>query len=330
MIEIEQIKESLLNHGYEYKRMIGEGGFSSVFLCKSKKYDQDFAIKRAIKNKLTKEEYNTLISLNHPNIIKIYDAFDDENAQYLVMEYCPNSSILQKGKLTYSQFVFYAKQILEALSYCHSNKIAHRDIKPENILLDQYCNIKLADFGLAKHFEYSCKSDEKCGSIKYFAPEMFLLDEVSPYKADIWALGVTFFCFATGKYPFAGNTKKKIKESILIGDFNYVHYKIDQRIQFLIKMMTQNKIDSRPSAKKLLKLQIFNQPIEDKKFSRLVSQSGNQYHISGSTSMTFDTTQCCSTEDNDKKVAPLTKLHSYRYISPHPSFQINHRLKTSK
>lgn len=84
------------------------------------------------------------------------------------MEYCPIGSINQKGKLTYDQFVNYSKQILKALSYCHSLNIAHRDIKPENIFLDQHDQIKLADFGVAKYFTYYNKSDEKCGSLKYF------------------------------------------------------------------------------------------------------------------------------------------------------------------
>lgn len=343
MQEIEQIKSTLLYHGYEYKQMIGEGGFSNVFLCHSSKYNQDFAIKRAIKHKLTEEEYDILISMNHPNIIKIYDAFEDETAQFFVMEYCPNNSILYNGKLTYNQFVFYARQTLEALSYIHSKQIVHRDIKPENILLDKNNNVKLADFGMAKRIEYDCKSDEKCGSFKFFAPEMFLFDEFCPYKADIWALGVTFFYFATGKYPFEGNSIEKIKKSIVIGDFNYKKYKIDDRILFLIKVMTQNKINSRPSAKKLLNLDMFISPLDERnKLTHLVSLSRNKLRIyknqnskvvSERFSLTSDSDQSSSDDvkSEGKKIAPLTRLHSYRYISPHPSLQqFNRRLKIAK
>lgn len=218
MIDIQQKQKTLINHGYEYKRILGKRGFSSVLLCESKKYNHDFAVKMVIKHKLTDDEYNTLISLNHPNIIKIYDAFEDKSAQYLVMEYCPNGTIEEKGCLTYDQFIYYAKQILEALSYCHSIKIVHRDIKPQNIFLDQYDHIKLADFGMAKHYEDDSKSSEKCGSIKYFAPEMFQYKEICLFKADIWALGITFFHMATGCYPFQANSQEELKEYILIGE----------------------------------------------------------------------------------------------------------------
>ena len=261
--------------------------------------------------------------------------------KFFFMEYCPNSSILHKGKLTYTQFIFYAKQILQALSYCHSKKIAHRDIKPENILLDKYCNIKLADFGMAKHFEYNDKSKEKCGSIKFFPPEMFLYEQISPYKADIWALGVTFFCFATGKYHFAGSTNEMIKKSILIGDFNYAHYKIDQRIQFLIKIMAQSRLDLRPPADKLLKLQIFSTSTYDKRFFHIVTQPRRQFcqhrfynksSLSEQNSMASDSSQNSSSDASidGKKIVPLTKLLSYRYINAYTSLQqFNLRFRSS-
>lgn len=312
MTDIESIKQLLLKYGYEYKKSLGEGGFGSVFLCHSRKFNQHFAVKRAVKHRLTKNEFDTLVSLNHPNIIKIYDAFEDEHAQYLVMEYCKNGTILSKGKLTHDQFLYYSKQILDAIAYCHSNKIAHRDIKPENILLDQYENVKLADFGMAKYFEYDSLSDEKCGTIKYFAPEMFLCNEICPYKADIWALGVTFFVMATGKFPFNDISKEKLKKSILIGDFNYAHYKLDQKIQFMIKAMTQNKINSRPTAKKLLKMPIYCSLSEDTKSS---NSRNRLYMSSHHESMNFDAYQNSSTDEDIKKAA-IVQVHSFRCINP--------------
>lgn len=199
---------------------------------------------------MTLDEYNTLISLIHPNIIRLYDAFEEESAQYLVMEYCPIGSIKQKGKLTYEQFVYYSKQILEAVSYCHSLNIAHRDIKPENIFIDQNNNIRLADFGIAKHFDYlGDKSEQKCGSLKFFSPEMFQLTEICPFKADIWALGVTFFCMATGEYPFKNiHTRDDLQQSIIAANFSFEKYEIDEIIHFLIVKMTQSNPDMRQTS----------------------------------------------------------------------------------
>lgn len=100
MIELEKIQQTLIDHGYEYKQTIGQGGFSYVFLCHSLKYNYDFAVKMTTKdNSLTYDEYSTLISLNHPHIIKLYDAFEDDFAQYLVMEYCQKGTIIQKKEI---------------------------------------------------------------------------------------------------------------------------------------------------------------------------------------------------------------------------------------
>ena len=324
-MEIEQAKQTIIEHGYEYKKIIGKGGFSNVYLCHSQKYNQDFAIKQAKKNKITRYEFNMLVSLNHPNIIKLYDFFEDDSSQYLVMEYCPNGTILQKGKLSYGEFIYYSKQVLDALEYCHSNKIAHRDIKPENILIDDYNNVKLADFGFAKNFDEYSKSGEKCGTIKYFSPEMFLDKEICPFKADIWALGITFYRMATGKYPFVSYSTQKLKQSILIGELDFFENKVDQRIQNLIIKMAQIKPSLRPTSKKLLNSQIFQELKDIKKFikQKLIVRpniSSNRSFILKSSSL-----------DNVKHSAPLTKLHSYKSMNHFPGIQqINGHLILSK
>lgn len=336
-LDIDHIREILYQHGYEYKNTIGKGGFSNVFLCHSKKYDFDFAVKRAIKNKLTLDEYNTLISLTHPNIVRLYDAFEEESAQYLVMEYCPIGSINQKGKLSYEQFVNYSKQILEALSYCHSLNIAHRDIKPENIFLDQNNNVRLADFGMAKHFDFDDKSDEKCGSLKYFSPEMFQFKEVCPFKADIWALGVTFFSMATGNYPFKGNSPDDLKQNVIKGNFDFDKYDVDARIRFLIMKMTQQNPDLRQIPEKLLKLPMYNPLTSQKKLSSAVGiSSRNSYYgtfrpRTRSRSMNFGSFHCSSSDDEQKTSSPLTKLNSFKSISHLPPLQqVNCTFQSSK
>lgn len=322
MEELDQIQAILAQHGYQYKQILGQGGFSTVLLCHSEKYNHDFAVKRTIKNRMTEDEYNTLVSLTHPHIIKLYDAFEDENSQYLVMEYCPNGTIKEKGKLNYTQFIYYAKQLLDSLAYCHAKKIAHRDIKPANILFDQYENTKLADFGIAKIFDINSKSDEKCGSIKFFAPEMFQSNVICPFKADIWALGITFFCMATGKYPFHGSTKKEIKQNILIGELNFSKYDVDQRIRFLILKMTQMNPQLRQSPDKLLKLSMFSSSSIDKKLHCTIDQLGRKPNQNGpyitsyrSVSMTFENDLSSSSYEDVKKTADFTKLHSFRSIN---------------
>lgn len=332
MTEIDKIKATLSAHGYKYERNIGHGSFSSVMLCKSQKYDQTFAIKRAVKDRLTVSEYDTLISLIHPNIIRLYDSFEDESAQYLVMEYCENGTIRQKGALPYDKFIYYAKPILEALAYCHSKKIAHRDIKPENIFIDKYDHVKLADFGFSKQFDVSQpKTKEKCGSLMYLAPEMLQSREICPFKADIWALGITFFVMATGNFPFTCNNVEDLKKLIFFSDLNFASYNVDARIKFLVNKMATVNLQNRPTAEKLLGLPMFQSSFPSKNI--LLSEKYRKHSFSNGYRTPFTLTTPNMTEnhqfssdveDNSKRV-PLSNILSYRGISMYPQVQRNNR-----
>lgn len=260
-----KIKSTLEQHGYELVQPIGSGAFSCVYLCKSIKYYHFFAVKKVSKNKLSPNEYTALISLDHPNIIKLYITFEDDEFQYLVMEYCPNGSFKDQSCLTTERFVYYAKQILEALAYCHSKNIAHRDIKPANIFLDQYDHPKLADFGLARQFDSnSIMSEEKCGTMMYCAPEILKQQQqVCPFKADIWALGITFFYMVTGKKPFPNKTVDELKSAIIFGELQYQDIEIDPQIRFLISKMTSVNAKLRPSAEQILQFPMFT-PLKSK------------------------------------------------------------------
>lgn len=254
MTENTHLNDILSNHGYEHKKVLGQGAFSSVHLCYNKKYYHNFAIKRARKHKLSSHEYQTLISLSHPNIIKIYDAFEDDTSQYLVMEYCSQGTLRQKSIFSYDKFIYYARQILEAIAYCHSKKVSHRDVKPDNIFIDQYDHVKLADFGLAKEFRHNEKTTEKCGSLMFFAPEMLQFHEIDPFKADIWALGVTFFFMATGCFPFQSESREELKQLINLGDLDFETHDVDPQIRFLISKMTTKNVKLRPTAEKFAQI----------------------------------------------------------------------------
>lgn len=251
MFNFEQLKESLSKQGYEYKQFLGGSGFSNVLLCQSNEHNKDMVIKRSIKHKFTEKELNSFLSLCHPNIVKLYDIFDDDFAQYLVTEYCSKGTIQQKGRLSYEKFVVYAKQILEAIAYCHSNKIAHQDISPNKIFIDQNHNIKIANILFSKN-------EANSNSLMFHPPEMILNDEVCPYKADIWALGITFFFMATGNYPFQSNNIDELKKMILKNELNFFKYKINPQIRLLINKMTAKNKLIRLSAEDLLKLPIFS------------------------------------------------------------------------
>lgn len=270
MLEPERTRQELSDHGYELITPIGSGSFSSVFLCQCVKYNHLFAVKRVSKEEFVDHEVDALISLIHPNIVKLYLTFSNDNFQYLVMEYCKNGTIKEMNKLEKNKFIFYAKQLLEVLHYCHSQKIAHRDIKPENIFLDEYDRAKLGDFGLACKFKNQELSNSKCGSLMFAAPEILSTSEFDPFKADIWALGITFYYMATGHYPFSDQHIDTLRDSILSGQVFFTDEDVNPKIQYLIKKMTSKDPMFRPTADQLLKFPLFSK-ITTGKITKTVS-----------------------------------------------------------
>lgn len=327
--EIEQIKETLEQNGYEYKEFLGRGSFADVLLCQSKQNQLLFAIKKSLKLQVTEEEYKNLIALSHPYIVNLYGSFDNDCEQYLVMEYCPNGTIKQKGKLSYEKFVYYSKQILEAVAYCHSNKIAHRDIKPENIFIGQYDHVKLADFGMAKKFENNEKTNEKCGSFMFLSPEMFQHHEICPFKADIWALGVTFFNMATGTFPFKNKSRDGYKEMVVNGEIDFNKYDIHPKIKSLLARMLTKNSEHRLSAEKLLEMPIFSKITK----LPLLTIDKNMNNFGGYRTKSNNCAISAMRNailDDKQKMNMYAHIHTYRGINPCSSFKRANRFQPVK
>lgn len=315
MEDEEKVHLSLKRHGYEPIKTIGKGSFAQVYLCKSTKYDDLFAAKVMNKSFITNLEIQALKSLWHPYIIKMFEILEDDDLIFLILEYCDGGNMEKLGALDYNMFIYYSKQILEALNFCHSKSIAHRDIKPSNIYIDKYYRIRLADFGFAKKFEDQIVSKEKCGSIMFAAPEIFK-GQFNPFKADIWALGVTFFYMITGKYPFNINSRTDISMRVI--DFS--QYTVDKRIQQLILKMTSIFPDQRPTALKLLADPLFKKQ-KPKKMdpllfpARLAIRKSHSTSTNLPTSMQQDTFLASEDELGDDAIIPLKKVKTFKSVA---------------
>ena len=159
-----------------------------------------------------------LKTLDHPNILKIYEFYQDENAVFIIMEICTGGElfdkIIEQGSLFEQDAGLIIKQLLEGLAYSHKKGIAHRDIKPENILLDILPDgtiiVKIIDWGCAHSFmvnkQKGVKMSKFCGTHQYMAPEVFgkSYDE----KCDVWSAGVVLFILLTGMPPFYGRNEQ--------------------------------------------------------------------------------------------------------------------------
>lgn len=114
---------------------------------------------------------------------------------FLIFEYLDYDlqKLLKKQKLTKEQSMFYLKQILEGILYCHSNRVIHRDLKPQNLLIDENGNVKIADFGLARSFTVPLPSlTHEVVTLWYRAPEILLGQKVYTPSIDLWSIGCIY------------------------------------------------------------------------------------------------------------------------------------------
>ncbi|GAW80996.1 calcium-dependent protein kinase 6 [Plasmodium gonderi] len=246
-----------------FKKILGCGAFGEVHLvedniCKIYKVVKILK-KKKLKNIKINEEINVLIYLDHPNIIKIFDVYENVDCTYIVMELCEGGELMDKVMNSAIFNEEYIKnimfQILCAIAYMHSNNIAHKDLKPENILFKAKGDdtLKIIDFGLAELINQTeGVSKTAAGTILYMAPEVFKKNFT--IKCDIWSAGVIMFFLFSKNLPFWGNTYEEIKLSIFKDepDYKSLKGKLSQPALHMLKLMLQKDHTKRPMAAVLL------------------------------------------------------------------------------
>lgn len=270
-IDIETVKKVLQERDLILVDTVGKGSYSTAFTVKSIRYDSMLFVAKVIHspNKDSSSLYDayireleTLKGLTHPYVIQLYDAFKtDDNVLYIILEYCEQGTLMDKikknGPLNGPQLVDICQQILKGISYIHSQNIAHRDIKPENIFITYKNTIKIADFGFSSYVEAGQKVDDFRGSIGYCSPEILKQNVHDLLKADIWALGVTFYVIATGQLPFPKTSNTVLRHSIETGMYLMPRH-LDPDMTDLIKKMIVVDPQQRLSAYELLSHPFFN------------------------------------------------------------------------
>jgi serine/threonine protein kinase len=221
------------NHFYQYEfvRWIKSGGYGKVFLAKKIITGKEYAIKQIdTSNFSTEEVYNIsrenliLRTMNHKNVIKLYDSFTYDKKFFTVMDYARGGelTLLLEGndnnKLNENECKKIFKQIYDAVCYIHQRNIIHRDLKPNNILFldEEKTHIVIIDFGISGFSNGNNREKIKAGTTLFLAPETACGKEFcSNRKLDIWALGIILFRMIEGVYPFDGKSSKEVLNNIL-------------------------------------------------------------------------------------------------------------------
>ena len=223
-------KTTPISKEYTMGKTLGSGAFGTVRLAVHKATKQTRAVKVLKKSEqdinLLLREVEILSKLSHPNIMQIYEVFQDKSSFYIVSEYCKGGELFdilsKKGSLSEKDTARIMKQVLSAICYSHQNNIVHRDLKPENILLDDNSKemyIKIIDWGCAVSFSTGKKMNEADGTAYYIAPEV--LKESYDEKCDVWSCGVILYIMLCGYPPFNGTTDEEIFDQVRKGQFDY-------------------------------------------------------------------------------------------------------------
>ena len=252
----ENTENDLNRNMFEFNTVIGKGGFGKVWKVQYKKTNEYFALKEMSKRKILDKKSEKSINserkflsiLNHPFIVNMHYAFQDNDNLYLVMD------MLSGGDLRYhcsryrsfseEQTRFFIACITYSLEYIHTNNVIHRDIKPENLVLDDKGYVRVTDFGIAK-YNTADNSSETSGTPGYMSPEVMNAENHS-FTADFFAIGVIGYEFLMGFRPYNGKNRKEIKEKIF-GE--KVEITLNQKkkgwsddvIDFINKLLERNK-----------------------------------------------------------------------------------------
>ena len=216
-------KGDKINDRYEIIKLIGEGGMANVYLAYDTILERNVAVKvlrgdLADDDKFVRRfqrEALSASSLNHQNIVEMYDVGEDNGNFYIVMEYIDGKTLKQlikkRGHLTTSEAVDIMIQLTDGLASAHDSYIIHRDIKPQNIMILEDGLVKITDFGIAMAINAAdlTQTNSVMGSVHYLPPEQ-AAGKGSTIKSDIYSLGILFYEMLAGTMPFRGETAVEI------------------------------------------------------------------------------------------------------------------------
>uniref|UniRef100_A0A0G4F2J7 non-specific serine/threonine protein kinase n=1 Tax=Chromera velia CCMP2878 TaxID=1169474 RepID=A0A0G4F2J7_9ALVE len=221
-----------LQQKYEVQQKLGQGAFGAVFKVKCKVSGvfrcgkQIPKASAAMSPELIDMETAVLRRLDHPNIMKFYETFEDPQNLWLIMEYISGGTLLDQMLERFQRNDTYTegeaheiiRSLLKAVAHCHANKVMHKDLKPDNVMVPDDglggggIDLKVIDFGLAEMFMGTQQSSQAAGTPYYMAPEVF--NRRFDSKCDIWSIGVLLYMLLTAHFPFDAPNREEYQKVV--------------------------------------------------------------------------------------------------------------------
>jgi serine/threonine protein kinase len=210
-----EMDQRLLGGRYRIEALIGRGGMSDVYRGTDVMLQRQVAVKiltdrsEDLRKRFLREA-QSMARLNHPNIVGVYDAAQNDGVSYIVMELVQGRTLamISPAELTVHTALRYILELLEALAFAHENNVVHRDVKPANIMVMPGGAIKVMDFGLSRRtseMSSVTNAGEIVGTIAYLSPERFL-GKIADARSDLYSVGVVMYEVFTGTVPFKNDS----------------------------------------------------------------------------------------------------------------------------
>ncbi|KAL1561736.1 Phosphoenolpyruvate carboxylase kinase 4 [Salvia divinorum] len=258
-----------LERDYTVGDEIGRGRYGVVSRCHSAATGECFAVKSIDKRLIQDDAVDSLCLQNeaklmqlvsgHPNVVGVFDVYEDDDFLHVVLEYCGGGDLFQRitarPALAESEARRFLLPLMGAIAHCHNHGIAHRDIKPDNILFNSYNELKLADFGSAECFGSGGLMSGIVGTPYYVAPEVLAGRDYNE-TVDVWSAGVILYIMLAGIPPFYGESTQEIFEAVLRANLRFprkVFSSVSAEAKDLLRRMLCKDVSRRFSAEQVLR-----------------------------------------------------------------------------
>lgn len=268
----------------KFNNVIAEGCFGTLMMVYSSKTQVNYSLRRIHESRFIPKDLGFLENLSDIKEMELYIYYRHLDYVYMLMDYCPNDiyqTLKKQPSLNDEQLMKYCRELLSTIKQFHDQNIAQNDIKPTNFVFDKYGRVRISNFGAGPSFDDSAPPQSYTSTMLFMAPEVFRKRSYDPLKADIWSLGVTFYCMATKGYPYFANNLNAFIKLLNAGIYPVYTVENEHLRDIIVKCLDFNP-NVRPTVDQLLSMPYFESitpaPAQKRMSFIKSSKSATEFH----------------------------------------------------